>query len=166
MRIGRSALILGTLVLVACSQNETVPQIAETPAVPEAPAILRISDIEFESYSRDLAARVEVNPGDLWTEAVPVIEAYFAPKGGDVEGYSALSTGSQTETSFSTFDAEGGKVMLVERINMRDDSVTAQQFYAIGRKNADGSETLLDYGLKNKCARGDNKDQWSKTLCP
>lgn len=167
--------LLSIAMLAACSSptEPEAPQAPEAPEsgtalpnAPEAPEIRRISDIDFASYSRDLVRIEGVNIGDPMARAVPEIEAYFSPKGGDVKDYSPLSGTKQTETSFSTFDAEGARVVLVERINMRDDSVEAQQFYAIGKKNADGSETLVDYGMKIKCARGADKGKWGTDLCP
>lgn len=173
--------LFGLVILTACSSGEDAnsPQTPEPPEVPasdslvpappETPDIRRISDIDFASYSRDLAKFVDIEIGQTMSEAVPIIEKHFVPKGGtakEFKEYSVKNSPAQTETSYSTFEAEGAKVILVERINMRDDSVAAQQFYAIGKKNTDGTETIIDYGMKIKCARGANQGEWGTKLCP
>ncbi|WP_371398190.1 hypothetical protein [Fretibacter rubidus] len=127
--------------------------------------IMRIADIDFLSYSKDLARWVELDTMEPLESAVAKIETYFSPQGGDINDYDVRQTGTQTESIFSSFDAEGGKVVLVERINMRDDSVKAQQFYAVFKKT-DTTEVLIDYGMKIKCARGDNTTDWQTDNCP
>lgn len=152
--------------LETSSEVSTAPEISllEGDGVPmTGNEIMRISDIDFDSYSKDLARFINLEMTEPLSTAVPKIERYFAPTGGDSADYA--NVGTQTETSFSSFDAEGGKVMVVERINMRDDSVKAEQFYAIFKKFSD-AEVLVDYGSKIKCARGANTTQWQTELCP
>ena len=160
--------------LVACSPQADAPTVPDVPTVsgdvqpPKVPDsasnIMRISDIDFPSYSRDLARFVELKLGENMATATPKIESYFSPQGGSVED-AQDSSRKKTETEFSTFGAEGGKVTLVERVNIKDDSVKAEQFYAIFKAKGEGY-MLADYGMKIKCHRGDNTDNWQTALCP
>ena len=145
-----------------------VPQVTGNVAVPKAPDsatnIMRISDIDFASYSRGLAKRVELELGESMSTATPKIESFFSPQGGSVAD-AGDSSRKKTETEFSTFGAEGGKVTLVERVNIKDDSVKAEQFYAIFKAKGEDYK-LADYGLKIKCYRGENTEHWQTSLCP
>jgi len=165
-------LLISAVVLTACSQQPETPKVPDAPAgstaVPSAPdsatGIMRIADIDFASFSRSLAKVVELELGDSMSTTTPKIESFFSPQGGSVED-AGDSTRTKTETEFSTFGAEGGKVTLVERVNIKDDSVKAEQFYAIFKAKDEGF-ILADYGMKIKCHRGDNTTQWQTALCP
>ena len=181
MNVRRAKFILGGL--LACGAvwftwstlRGEAPNVATEPTVPpqaemsvppnQGEDIMRISDIDFLSYSKDLARWIELETMEPLESAVAKIESYFSPQGGDFNSYDIGKTGTQTESIFSSFDAEGGKVIVVERINMRDDSVKAQQFYAVFKKT-DTAELLIDYGMKIKCARGDNTTEWQTDNCP
>lgn len=181
--IGSSLLVLvlgaALIVLSACSQQPGTPdapqpsgslEAPKAPEVPKAPDsatnIMRIQDIDFGSYSRDLAKWVKLDLGENMAVAMPKIEEHFAPRSGTVEeNPNVKQIAEKTQTEFSTFGAEGGKVTLVERINIKDDSVKAEQFYAIF-KGKDDDFMLVDYGLKIKCQRGDNTQHWQTTVCP
>lgn len=166
--------VITALLFAACSQQAETPAVPEVPlpsgdvSVPSAPDsasnIMRISDIDFASYDRDLAKWVKLELGESMDTATPKIESHFSPQGGSVEDASD-STRKKTETEFSTFGAEGGKVTLVERVNIKDDSVKAEQFYAIFKAKGE-SFMLADYGMKIKCYRGDNTENWQTELCP
>ena len=175
----RSLAFISVLALAACAQQDgalsqsegpVAPAATEAPKAPHSAAdILRIEDINFASFSPSLAKFVGIELGESDKTAIPKIEAYFTPQGGSVED-AMNKTSKKTETEFSTFGAEGGKVTLVERVNMRDDSVKAEQFYAIFK--AEGDDFILaDYGMKIKCHRSLNGDgntttSWQTELCP
>jgi hypothetical protein len=165
------------LMLSACSQQ---PETMRAPAAPQAPAgslavpdapavpdsatgIMRITDIDFTSYSRDLASFVKLEVGESMVSATPKIENFFSPQGGSLEDARDYSR-EKTETEFSTFGAQGGKVTLVERVNIKDDSVKAEQFYAIFKAKGEG-HMLVDYGMKIKCHRGENTENWQIKPC-
>jgi len=166
--------VITALLFAACSQQAETPAVPEVPlptgdvSVPAAPDsasnIMRISDIDFASYSRGLAKRVELELGESMSTATPKIESFFSPQGGSVAD-AGDSSRKKTETEFSTFGAEGGKVTLVERVNIKDDSVKAEQFYAIFKAKGEDYK-LADYGLKIKCYRGENTEHWQTSLCP
>ena len=69
----------------------------------------------------------------------------------------------------STFEMDDGSVMLFARNNLPDDSVFAEEVYAVfsgpGETNK-FNQTLAAYGLRIKCRRGDNKMEWTTTRCP
>ncbi len=177
--------LLAVYSLSACSQAvdsveaPAVPQ-AVTPEVGQEAAkghekpqsstdILRITDIDFPSYSRDLARFVGLELGQTMAEATTKIETYFTPTGGDMddmdEYWDPDSNIPKTESEFSTLGGEGGKVTVVERVNMKDDSVRDEQFYAIFKQSGE-AYTLADYGMKIRCYRGENTDEWQTELCP
>ena len=164
--------VITALFLTACSQQPETPAAVdaplplgtlEAPATPDsATGIMRIADIDFASYSRSLAKTVGLEIGEPMSTVTPKIETYFSPQGGGSEGDSLRE---KTETEFSTFGAQGGKVTLVERVNVKDDSVKAEQFYAIFKAKGEGF-ILADYGMKVKCYRGENTLNWQTALCP
>lgn len=174
----KRVLLLSVVLLAACLEQVATPQAPDVPvapagsiAVPSAPDsasnIMRISDIDFASYSRDMAKWVKLEIGESMNTATPKIESYFSPQGSSLEERIEYveSSGTKTETEFSTFGAEGGKVTLVERVNIKDDSISAEQFYAIFK--ADGGDYMLaNYGMKIKCRRGANTTNWQTALCP
>jgi len=167
-------LMISLLGLLACSNQPVAPALPDTPTLPNsvetpkapqsATNIMRIQDIDFGSYSRDLAKWVGLELGESDQTVTPKIESYFSPQGGSVDD-AMDSQRLKTETEFSTFGAEGGKVTLVERINIKDDSIQAEQFYAIFKAEGDDF-TLADYGMKIKCHRGANTQNWQTELCP
>lgn len=174
----RLVLIIAAIA-AACSQQSPPPEILvaapDTPRAagemqpPNAPDsatnIMRIQDIDFASYDRGIAAWVKLEIGESMSSATAKIETHFSPRGGTLEdAYDAMAP-KKTETEFSTFGGEGGKVTLVERVNIRDDSVKAEQFYAIFKAKNDGY-VLVDYGLKIKCHRGENTEIWQTEPCP
>ena len=172
----RALTLAGALTLAACfPATETV---APTPPVqlegdlsvliaPESPEIKRISDIDFTSYNKGLARFVKLEAGDSFASAKAKMETYFIPgKGIPGEKIAQDRLRGPSEVSFMTFEGDGGKVILAERNEMADDSVKAEQMYALTKTMADGSDVLLDYGMKIKCWRGENSDEWGTSLCP
>ncbi len=171
-----SSALLAVFTMSACSQKSGPVEVTEpapTQAVEQShdkpqssTDILRITDIDFPSYSRDLARFVGLELGETMAEATAKIETYFTPKGGDVDAYHDPDSNiPKTESEFSTLGGEGGKVTVVERVNMKDDSVRDEQFYAIFKQSGE-AYTLADYGMKIRCYRGDNTDEWQIELCP
>ncbi len=145
--------------------NASVP--SKTPTSTEPDEIKGISDIDFASYDRELARWVGLEVGDSLTEANAKIEAYFSPGAGRPEGhYSGDPERELAETSFSTVATDGGTVIVAERSNLKDDSVKSERLYLITKKFNNGEESVVDYGMKIKCMRGANTEQWTIDLCP
>jgi len=116
---------------------------------------ITLEDIDFSSYSEELAKFVGLENGEESWAAVDKMRLYFAPEDGE--------TILQTKTS--TFDRPDGSVMIYTVSGLRDDSVKAQELFMIfsGEK---GAQVLAAHGLKNKCQRGRNTEQWTTELCP
>lgn len=171
----RAALMILALVFAACSQN-VAPKVPNTSDMhseqipPDAPAtdeIMRITDIDFASYTQDIAKFVGLEIGEDFAASKTKMETYFVPgKGTSETAVANERREGPAETSFSTFGADGGTVIVADRFNMADDSVKAEQMYAISKKKADGSEILVDFGMKVKCWRSENPQIWRTTLCP
>lgn len=169
--------IFGTAIaLAACAPASDRPDVPTpptppgdvmAPAAPSAGEIMRISDIDFTSYSRDIAKFVGLELGEDFLVSKSKMETYFVPGKGTSENAVANERREgPAEAAFSTFGAEGGTVIVADRFNMADDSVKAEQMYAISKKKADGSEMLVDFGMKLKCWRGEDPDAWGTDLCP
>jgi len=149
------------LALTACgSKDVEAPVVPEVETVegfevvtpPEVPEIMNVSDIDFSSYSLDLAKFVGLEIGEAKEISSQKIKAYFAPEKG--------AQGNATY-EFSEFGAIGGYVMLSSSDGIADDSIKGQELYAVFK-----DEKLVTYGMKIKCWRGENKDNWQTDLCP
>ena len=149
------------LMLASCGS-----QTAETPAVPNAeshvsptvptpPKTRTLEDIDFNSFSKELAKFTGLKAGQSRGEAVDNVRLYFAPE----QGSQIIST------SQSTFEREDGAVLLFSASGLPDDSVKAEEIYLIlsGDK---GAQTLAAYGSRIKCHRGENTTNWTTKLCP
>ncbi|MEE9348365.1 MAG: hypothetical protein V3U82_09220 [Robiginitomaculum sp.] len=158
-------IISAALVLTACGNGAPVSD-AIVPDVPHGTALPdRTSDgsnppadIDYDSYSMDMAKFVGLEIGESHTSAVAKISTYFTPE--------ALGEGKQQESSVSIYDRDGGSILLAISDGLMDDSVKGESLYAIFSKDEDGAQTLVTYGLKAKCWRGENKDNWQIDLCP
>ena len=131
---------------------ETLPPSIDLPPLPKS---LRLEDIDFTSYSKDLAKFTDLSEGQSRIEAIDAVRLYFAPE----EGAQIINTAQ------STFEREDGAVMLLSASGLPDDSVRAQEFYLIFMGEA-GNQTLASYGARIKCYRGNNTTNWQTDLCP
>ena len=153
------------LVLVACgAQSGEVPAMPEapnvmaetvTPPIPPMPKSLTLEDIDFNSYSKDLAKFTDLKEGQSRGEAVDNVRLYFAPERGN----------TMIKTTQSKFERDDGAVLLFGASGLPDDSVKAQEIYLImsGEK---GAQKLGAYGMRIKCYRGENTTEWQTKLCP
>ena len=165
-------LILGSALLLGCKAAETpveaetrpiVPAQAETvqtptPPMPTLPET-RLEDVDFSTYSTELAEVVGLKIGETRLASTDKIRLYFSPE-----------PGTRFITSSSnTFERDDGAVFLFARTGIPDDSVKAQEVYAIfsGSGGADKfKQTLAAYGMRIKCHRGENTTEWQTELCP
>ena len=114
-----------------------------------------VDDIDFTQYSRKLASFTDLRQGQSRIAAIDIVRLLFAPDNGrDI-----------IKTRSAELTLEGGAVMLLSAYGLKDDSISAQEFYLIFEGN-DNTQTLADYGLRVKCARGDNITEWQKEICP
>lgn len=164
------------LALSACSQNTSetrdvydassmpdVPRVAAVtegleppmpPVVPNGDGITRLSDIDFASYSMDLAKPLNLEVGELKTSVEDKVHATFRPnKMPDGKGH--------MEYALTELKAEGGSVLLATAQGLADDSVKAQQLYVIFQEGV-----LVTYGMKVKCKRGETPNIWQNSVCP
>ena len=147
------ALICTALCVSSCGQ-----QAAETtaPSAPPAPVkSLTLEDIDFASYSEDLAKFVGLENGEDRWAAIDKMRLYFAPE----DGQTILNTKT------SSFDRPDGSVMIFSASGFKDDSIKAQELFMIFAGDKD-AQILAAYGLKQKCHRGDNTTEWQTNLCP
>ena len=157
--------ITSALMLVACgaqtheasSQPQSPSKVVEpdTPPIPPMPKSLKLEDIDFSAYSKDLAKFTGLKEGQSRGEAVDNVRLYFAPENGS----------AMISTSQSKFEREDGAVLLFSASGLPDDSVKAEEIYLIVSGEA-GSQTLAAYGSRIKCHRGENTTEWTTELCP
>jgi len=161
---GACVAVMGML-LVACDSKPTegaaVPEVPNvvaetlTPPIPPMPKSLKLEDIDFNSYSKDLAKFTDLKEGQSRGEAVDNVRLYFAPERGN----------TMIKTTQSKFEREDGAVLLFGASGLPDDSIKAQEIYLImsGEK---GAQKLGAYGMRIKCYRGENTTEWQTALCP
>lgn len=157
--------ISAALALAACgspSGNMAAPPVTpqsvaetETPPPPPIPKSLTLEDIDFTTYSKDLAKWTGLKEGQSRGEAVDNVRLYFAPEDGS----------TMIKTTQSKFERDDGAVLIFGASGLPDDSVKAEEIYLIvsGEK---GAQTLAAYGSRIKCHRGENTTEWQTALCP
>lgn len=168
-------LLLGLVIMLSACKADSTRDILDvagsTPALQEAlskdmqggvpqplSGILRASDIDFGSYSRDLAKFVKLEIGEPMASAESKTLAYFTPK--------ASGEGNVQFEMDKLQGYIGGQAFIATIDGLVDDSVKAEQLYAIGKKQVDENYTLVDYGMRVKCWRGENPNEWGTDLCP
>ena len=133
--------------------------VAQAPSAPPTLPAGSVDDIDFDAYSKNLANRVGLVDGETRLDSIDKIRLYFAPEPGT----------NMVNLTSSTFELDDGSVMLFARNNLPDDSVFAEEIYAVfsgpGEANK-FNQLLAAYGLRIKCRRGDNAMQWTTKLCP
>ena len=142
------------------------PEVPSTPpsgsvSTPDAPSLPagKLEDIDFNAYSQGLAGPLGLVMGESRLDSIDKIRLYFAPEPGV----------NMVNMTSSTFERDDGSVMLFARNNLPDDSVFAQEVYAVfsGPGNTEKfNQTLASYGLRVKCRRGNTAMEWSTELCP
>ena len=164
------------LSLAACKADSVEPhdilEIADSAPAPSIPAspeieggvpqelsdIRQPSDIDFGAYSKDLAKFVGLEVGMPMEKAEIEVLNFMAPKKGG-EGNSVFEM-----DKFQGY--VGGQAFVATLDGLADDNVKAQQLYAIGKKGEGETYSLIDYGMRVKCWRGDNTANWQAKPCP
>ena len=146
-------LICAALCVSACGQQAAKTTAPSAPPVPVKS--MTLEDIDFASYSEDLAKFVGLENGEDRWAAIDKMRLYFAPE----DGQTILNTKT------SSFDRPDGSVMIFSASGFKDDSIKAQELFMIFAGDKD-AQTLAAYGLKQKCHRGDNTTEWQTNLCP
>ncbi len=143
---------------VPTSADSPMPKVRNMPAAPTIGAA-NVSDIDFNNYSPALAGVIGLTEGESRLDAVDKIRLYFAPEAGTT----ILSTAS------ATFERDDNAVMLFSVKGLPDDSVSAQEVYAVFSGpggDAKFNQTLAAYGMRIKCYRGSNTTEWQTDVCP
>ena len=152
----RFGLICLAVILTACGQASTAtPDTNSIASVPETPQPLTLENIDFSSYSEDLAKFVDLEIGEDSWASIDKMRLYFAPEDG--------KTILQTKTS--KFDRPDGSVLIYTVSGLKDDSVKAEELFMIFAGESD-AQKLAAYGSKIKCHRGENTTQWQTKPCP
>lgn len=142
----------------APAPNIPAPPDVEGGVPQELSDVRKPSDIDFGAYDRDLAKWAGLEIGMPMEKAEIEVLNYMAPeKGGEGNAVFEMD-------KFQGY--VGGQAFVATLDGLADDSVKAQQLYAIGKRGEDEAYTLVDYGMRIKCWRGENKDNWQTTLCP
>lgn len=124
-----------------------------TPPAPNGDGILTISDVDFTTYSLELASHLNLEVGEAKGSVEDKIHAAFRPnKMSEGEGH--------IEYALTELKAEGGSVLLATAEGLADDSVKAKQLYVIFQ-----DDMLVTYGMKVKCRRGPSPNIWQNSLC-
>ena len=147
------ALLCAALCVSSCGQQAAKTTAPSAPPVPVKS--MTLEDIDFASYSEDLAKFVGLENGEDRWAAIDKMRLYFAPE----DGQTILNTKT------SSFDRPDGSVMIFSASGFKDDSIKAQELFMIFAGDKD-AQTLAAYGLKQKCHRGDNTTEWQTNLCP
>jgi len=150
--LGVSAAILAAACSPAKNSAVDVSDV-ETPAT--VAKSRTVDDIDFTQYSTDLASFTDLRLGQSRIRAIDVVRLLHAPDAGE----------AIIKTSSSTFEIDGGGLMLLSASELADDSVRAQEFYLIFEGEPD-AQKLAAYGLRVKCYRGENGNDWQKEPCP
>ena len=147
----RAAPLISTLLLGACSAADAPAPIDEVQAAPSR----TIEDIDFQSYSKELARFTGLAEGQSRGEAVDNVRLYFAPQDGD----------TIINTTHSKFEREDGAVLLFGASGLPDDSIKAEEIFLI-LEGPKGAQVLGAYGARIQCHRGENTTTWQIELCP
>jgi len=115
---------------------------------------LTLEDIDFTSYSEDLAKSIGLEAGEDRWASIDKMRLYFAPE----DGTTILNTKT------SKFDRPDGSVLIYTVSGLKDDSIKAQELFMIFAGDKD-AETLGAFGLKQKCYRGENTNEWTTEHC-
>lgn len=177
-----TGIFCGSIIFVTACKGDVVEprdilEVSDSAPTPEQPAppsieggvpqelsdIRQPSDIDFGAYSKDLAKFVGLEIGMSMEKAEIEVLNYMAPEQGS-EGKAVFEM-----DKFQGY--VGGQAFVATIDGLADDSVKAQQLYAIGKKDTDkkeGDETysLIDYGMRVKCWRGENTANWQAKPCP
>lgn len=140
------------------SATADLPRVVDMPAAPTVSAS-KLEDIDFKAYSPALAGIVGLTEGETRLESIDKIRLFLAPG----PGQRIISTASVT------FERDDGAVLLFTNKDLPDDSVKAQEIYAVFSGpggDAKFNQTLAAYGMRVKCRRGANTTEWQTDLCP
>ena len=169
MRFNLMLPIVTLALLTACQSPETAefvqkvelqtaPQTSTPTALPQILPAGSLENIDFNSYSQELAGAFGLELGETRLDSIDKIRLYFSPEPGT----------NMVNMTSSTFERDDGSVMLFARNNIPDDAIFSEEIYAVfsGSKADKFNQKLAAYGLRQKCRRGDKVMEWTTELCP
>ena len=127
------------------------------PPKPPRPSLDEDTGYDIADFSERLGDFVGVEIGQDGAQAQHKIVTYFGVNK-DEE-----SPDLKVEQKFLT---SGLTQVIVTKTALKDDSVKAEQFLAVFTPKTREKSELTAYGMRIKCYRGDNTDQWQTQLCP
>ena len=163
------AFVLTAMALAACSEvvETAAPAASDAPAPPTtvsrdaatgqsmmAPGAAVMPDdvaqLDPSQYSADLARFIPVERGMEQFAAKDEFLVYYNTDAGPL-----------TRVSMTEKIVDGATIFVIRRIGLPDDSVSAQESYAVF-----DAGVLAAYGTRQKCYRGADPDAWTVELCP
>ncbi len=140
------------------AQSSTSSPDSHTPGPEPLSDVKTPAEIAFSTYSKDLARFIGLEEGEPMESAEQKV----------MDKLTSVSDGEGNAVfEMDKFQGYiGGQAFIATVDNLPDDSVKAQQIYAIGKITDEGTYTLVDYGMRIKCRRGDNINEWGTELCP
>jgi len=142
-------LILPLMVLAGCSGSD--PKVDDIVDDSDLQAVTATSERNMADFSKELANAIGLSFGLDRDTAEAEIRTYFG---------TTASSGAIPIFNTKVL-ADGEFELLATRNGLSDDSVKAEQLLA---QFSDG--VLIDYGMRVKCYRAANADEWTMELCP
>lgn len=127
------------------------------PPKPPRPTLGNDTGYDITDFNQNLARFVGVEIGQDGAEVQAKIAKHFG---------TAQAGDSRDLKVEQIFLASGLTQVIVTNTAMKDDSVKAEQLLAIFTPRTRETSELTAYGMRIKCYRGDNTDQWQTELCP
>lgn len=141
--------LISVAMLAAC--QDSAPSIPLQTDDSDLQAVTATSNYNISDFAPDLAASIGLSVGMDRDTAEAELRSYFG----------TTASAGQIPIFRSKTLADGEFEILATRNGLGDDSVKSEQLIT---RFSDG--ILTDYGMRVKCYRAPNPDQWTVKLCP
>ncbi|MGB6318644.1 MAG: hypothetical protein WBG08_08385 [Litorimonas sp.] len=124
-----------------------------TPAAPGTP-VMPDANVAFDpsAYSETLAVGPALETG---MDRYAATDALLLHYNDQAEGE------TRAKVSSSERRVDGATLFVIRRSGLADDSIAAEETYALF-----DAETLVAFGSRQQCRRGDTPNSWTTELCP
>jgi len=143
-----SLIVILAFALSACGQDDLQAEITNDA---DLQAVKAVSTYSPRDFSKDLAQPIGLEIGMDRDSAEAELRTYFG----------TTTSGGQIPLFKSKTLVDGEYEIIATRNGLQDDSIKSEQALV---HFADG--ILVDYGMRVKCYRSNNPDEWTKELCP
>jgi hypothetical protein len=126
------------------ARNMVTPVAPGTPVMPDTAQAVNPSD-----YSRELATPISLEEGMDRYLAVDNLLLYYNAE---------PESGAKVSSSERMID--GATLFVIRRSGLADDAIAAQETFAFF-----DNDSLIDFGSRHQCRRGDMANQWTTELC-